>query len=124
LQGLVKPLGLALGLRVAGSPVLLADAEERQEVFEGVATAGEAGGVDAAVVGQRAGGSAVVVDGGQEGADDVVAAVDGLARHAPRAALVVVEDAIRALEPARGRALLTEWAARGIRLATAETITA
>lgn len=54
----------------------------------------------------------------------VVAAVDGLRRHAPHAELVVIEDAIRALEPARGRALLTEWAARGIRIAASEDVTA
>ncbi len=36
LQGLVKPFGLALGLGVAGSPVLLPDTEQRQDVFERV----------------------------------------------------------------------------------------
>ena len=50
----MEAFGLALGLGVAGGPVLLADTEQRQDVFEGVATAGEAGGVDAAVIGQRA----------------------------------------------------------------------
>jgi hypothetical protein len=50
LQRLVKPFGLALGLGVAGGSVLLADAENREDVFERVAPAGEAGGVDAAVV--------------------------------------------------------------------------
>src|SRR5947209_18163420 len=34
LQGLVKPLGLALGLGVAGGTVLLADTEQRQDVFD------------------------------------------------------------------------------------------
>ena len=48
-----KPFGLALGLGVAGGYVLLADAEQRQDVFERVAPAGEPGGVDAAVIGQR-----------------------------------------------------------------------
>ena len=69
LQGLVKALGLALGLRGSGGSVFLADAEEREDVFEGVATAGEAGGIDAAVVAQRAGGSAVVVCGRKEDRD-------------------------------------------------------
>ena len=62
LQGLVEPFGLALGLGVAGGPVLLADAEQRQDVFERVAAAGEPGGVDAAVIGQRAAGGAVFLD--------------------------------------------------------------
>jgi hypothetical protein len=46
----VEPLGLALGLGVAGSAVLLAHTEQRQDVFERVAPAGEPGRVDAAVV--------------------------------------------------------------------------
>ena len=50
LQCLVEPFGLALGLGVSWGPVLLADAEERQDVFERVAAAGEPAGVDAAVV--------------------------------------------------------------------------
>lgn len=48
----------------------------------------------------------------------VVAAVDGLRRLAPDAELVVVEDAVAALDGDRGRALLAEWAARGIRVLT------
>src|SRR5436305_14277614 len=46
LQGLVKPFGLALSLGVAGGPVLLADAEDREDVFERVAAPGEPGGGD------------------------------------------------------------------------------
>jgi hypothetical protein len=42
LQGLVEPFGLALGLGVAGGSVLLADAEDREDVFERVAAPGEA----------------------------------------------------------------------------------
>ena len=60
--GLVEAFDLALGLGVAGGSVLLANPEQRQEVFEGVATAAEAGGVDAAVIGQRARRSAVIVN--------------------------------------------------------------
>ena len=59
----MEPLGLALGLGVSGGPVLLADTEQRQDVFERVAPAGEPGGVDAAVIGQRARRRAVIVDG-------------------------------------------------------------
>ena len=47
-----ETFGFALGLGVAGGPVLLADAEDREDVFEGVAAPGEPAGVDAAVVGQ------------------------------------------------------------------------
>jgi hypothetical protein len=62
LLGLVEPFGLALGLGVAGGAVLLADPEDRQDVFERVAPAGEAGGVDAAVVREGAGRRAVFLD--------------------------------------------------------------
>ena len=61
----MEALDLALGLRVAGVAVLLGDAEEREQVLEGVPPAAEAGGVDAAVVGQGRGGEAVVLDGGR-----------------------------------------------------------
>ena len=53
LQCLMEPLHFALGLRMAGMAVLLDDPEDRQEVFEGVLSAAEAGGVHAAVVSQR-----------------------------------------------------------------------
>lgn len=46
----------------------------------------------------------------------VVAAVDGIARLAPTAELIVVSDAVAALDADRGRALFTEWSARDIRL--------
>lgn len=48
----------------------------------------------------------------------VVAAVDGLARRLPDAELVVVQDAVAALDPERGRFLLGEWAGRGISVIT------
>jgi hypothetical protein len=54
LQRLVEAFGLALGLGMPGGSVLLADTEQREHVFEGVAPAGEPGCVDAAVIGQRA----------------------------------------------------------------------
>lgn len=72
-EGLVEPFDLALGLGVPRGAVLLPDAEEGQEVFEGVAAAAEAGGVDAAIVGECRCGGAVFVDDGQEGGDDVAA---------------------------------------------------
>lgn len=52
----------------------------------------------------------------------VVAAVDGLARRLPNAELVVVQDAVAALDAERGRALLGEWSARGISVTTAERL--
>lgn len=54
----------------------------------------------------------------------VQAAVGGLARHAPAARLVIVHDAIRAIDEAAGRTLLAEWATRGFTLATAAEIVA
>ncbi|WP_284975607.1 hypothetical protein, partial [Arthrobacter sp. efr-133-TYG-104] len=57
-EGLVEPFDFSLGLRVPGAAVLLGDAHGRDEGFEGVpaaAAAGEAGGVDHAVVGQGGG---------------------------------------------------------------------
>src|SRR5437868_3141699 len=51
---MVEAFGLAVGLGVAWRSVLLVEAEQREEVLERVAPAGEAGGVDAAVIGQRA----------------------------------------------------------------------
>lgn len=55
LQGLVEPFDLALGLRVSGRAVLLADTEDRQQVLKRVSAAAEPGCVDPAVVGQCAG---------------------------------------------------------------------
>lgn len=54
----------------------------------------------------------------------VVAAVDGLASRLPGAELVVVEDAVRALDPARGRLLLADWAARGISITNSTALLA
>lgn len=73
----MEALDLALGLGVAGRAVLLTDAQQRQQVFKGVAATAEPGGVDAPVVSQRAGRDSVLVGGGQERGDDVLAA-DGL----------------------------------------------
>ena len=58
-QGLVEALDLALGLRVGRRSVLLTDAEVGEEILEVVAAAGEARGVDRAVVGERGFGPAV-----------------------------------------------------------------
>ena len=57
LQGLVETLDLALGLRMAGMAVLLADAQVGEQVLEAVAAAGEARGVDRPVVGEGEAGS-------------------------------------------------------------------
>ena len=69
-EGLVEAFDLALGLRVAGVAVLLVDAELAEKVFKAVAAAGESGGVDAPVVGERRGRGAVAGDEAQERADD------------------------------------------------------
>lgn len=53
----------------------------------------------------------------------VRAAVDGLARNAPGATLVVVADAVRAIDAATGEALLAEWQSRGFLLTTAAELT-
>ena len=46
LQSLVKAFDFALSLRMVGVAVLLRDAQAGEQVFEAVAAAGEAGGVD------------------------------------------------------------------------------
>lgn len=53
----------------------------------------------------------------------VLAAVNGLRRLAPAADLVVVVDAIAALDPARGEALVAEWRAAGCTFATTAQLT-
>jgi nicotinamidase/pyrazinamidase len=53
----------------------------------------------------------------------VLAAVNGLRRLRPEAEVVVVTDAIAALDPARGEALVREWAATGCTLATTAQLT-
>jgi nicotinamidase-related amidase len=45
-------------------------------------------------------------------------AVEGLLRHRPGIRLAVVTDAVRAIHPEAGAALLTQWAERGVRLVT------
>ena len=44
-------------------------------------------------------------------------AIEGLLRCRPAIPLTLVTDAVRAIDPARGAALLAEWRARGVRLA-------
>ena len=93
LQGLVEALDLALGLGMARCPVLLADAEIGEQVLEAVAAAGEAAGVDGAVVGERGRGPAVRVARGGEGRHHVVAGDPPERRAAEQVAGVVVEPA-------------------------------
>ena len=49
-------------------------------------------------------------------------AVEGLLRERPGIPLTVVTDAVRAIDPAAGSALLESWKGRGVRLATAAEI--
>ena len=51
-------------------------------------------------------------------------AVEGLLRERPGLPLTVVTDAVRAIDPAAGSALLEAWRERGVRLATAAEILA
>ncbi len=90
-EGLVESFDLALGLGVAGVAVLLGDSEEGEEVFEGVLPAAEAGGVDAAVVGQGRGGVSVFLGGGEESGGDQVAGDRGVCGDAQQVAGVVIE---------------------------------
>jgi hypothetical protein len=60
----VEAFDLALGLGMAGMAVFLGDAEAGEEVFEAVAAAGEAGGIDRAVVGQGGLWQAISLGGG------------------------------------------------------------
>jgi hypothetical protein len=69
----MEAFDFALGLRVPGVAVLLSDAQGRDERFEGVAapaSAGEAGGVDHAVVGECGGRQAVCAGCIEERLDD------------------------------------------------------
>lgn len=90
-QGLVKPLDLALSLRVVGSAILLPDVQGGEDVLEFVASAAVAGGVDAAVVGQGRRGRAVGLDGGEEGVHHVAASDGPVGGAAEQQAGVVIE---------------------------------
>jgi len=91
LQGLVEALDLALRLGMAGCPVLLLDAEIGEQVLEGVVPAGEARGVDRAVVGERGRGEAVRLARGAERGHHVVARDPTEGRAVEQVAGVVVE---------------------------------
>jgi nicotinamidase/pyrazinamidase len=53
----------------------------------------------------------------------VKAAVEGIRRILPEAELLVVTDAVAALDPAAGEALLASWAAAGATLVTTDDLT-
>ena len=59
--GLVETFDFPLGLGVAGGPVLLANTQCCEEVFETVAASGEAGGVNTSIVSQRGRWRAVIL---------------------------------------------------------------
>ena len=79
------------GLGMARSPVPLADAEVGEQVLEAVASAGEARGVDRAVVGERGGGPAVRIARRGERGHHVVAGDPPEGRAGEQVARVVVE---------------------------------
>jgi hypothetical protein len=87
----VEAFGLALGLRVPRGSVLLANPEQRQDVFERVAPAGEPRGVDAAVIGQGRGWSAVLIHHIKEHGDDVIAGDRLMSGAGQQEAGVVIE---------------------------------
>ena len=49
-------------------------------------------------------------------------AVEGLLRHRPDLPVTLVTDAVRAIDPAAGAALLEDWRRRGVRLATSAEV--
>jgi nicotinamidase/pyrazinamidase len=51
-------------------------------------------------------------------------AVEGLLRHRPGIRLSLVTDAVRAIHPEAGAALLEQWARRGVRLVTSAEVLA
>jgi nicotinamidase-related amidase len=51
-------------------------------------------------------------------------AIEGLLRERPGIALTLVTDAVRAIDPAAGAALLEAWRGRGVRLATSAEVMA
>ncbi len=91
LERLVEALDLALGLGMPGCSVPLADAEPGEQVLEGVVAAGEARGVDRAVVGERGRGVAMRLTRRAEGGHHVVAIDPVEGRAAEQVAGVVVE---------------------------------
>jgi len=48
--------------------------------------------------------------------------VEGLLRHLPRARLVLVGDAVRAIEPSEGERLVASWRERGVQVMESEEI--
>jgi hypothetical protein len=92
---LMPALDLALGLRMAGVTVLLRDTQGREQVLEAVLPADEAGGVDAAVVGQCGRREPVFVDVVAEAGQDVIAgdaAVGGAGQQQSGVVIEPVQD--------------------------------
>jgi nicotinamidase/pyrazinamidase len=50
-------------------------------------------------------------------------AVEGLLQHRPEIPITLVTDAVRAIRPDAGAALLEEWERRGVAMATSEEVT-
>ena len=94
LHGLLESFDLAAGGGVVGAGVLLDDVQAAQLVLEAVAAAaaaGEPGGEDHAVVGQRGGGIPVLVCGFAEGGEHDRAGDPGVGGDVQGVAGVVVE---------------------------------
>ena len=91
LQSLVKAFDFALSLRMVGVAVLLRDAQAGEQVFEAVAAAGEAGGVDRPVVCEGGVRKSVGVGCGQEGGDHVLTADPWPSNGGEKVSGVVIE---------------------------------
>jgi len=94
LEGLLEPLHLPLGLRVVRLPVFLPDSEAAQFGFQAVAAApaaGEPGGEDHAVAGQRRRRGAMGGDGSAERGDHGGAGDPVVRGEGQRIAGVVIE---------------------------------
>ncbi len=96
LHGLLEAFDLAAGGGVVGVGVLLHHVQAAQFDFEAgapAAAAGESGGVDHPVVGQRGGRNAVLGNGFAEAAEHDRAGDPGMRGHVQRVAGAVVEPA-------------------------------
>jgi nicotinamidase-related amidase len=51
-------------------------------------------------------------------------AIEGLLRHRPAIPITLVSDATRAIHSHAAPALLADWAARGVRIATSDVVLA
>lgn len=87
----MEPLDFPLGLGVTGGTVFLSNTQCREEVFETVAAAGEAGSVNTSIVRQRGRWQAVVVNVVAESIDHNLAGDAGVGVQGEQISGVVIE---------------------------------